>query len=201
MQVIKTIKELRSRGFSLPEIYKKTGVGYGSVFRHIKNVEILPEYKSLWAGKRKSSVKRKLDAEVKAISLAEKTISNLSDKDKAIIFASLYWAEGNKKDFNFTNTDPEMIRVFTNILRCLDIPKERLRVTIRIYEDLNKEKCIDYWAKIVGIPPSKIVNVNIIKGKKIGKLKYGMCRIRIVKGGNMLKYAVALRNQVIKLLN
>ena len=35
----------------------------------------------------------------------------------ALIAASLYWAEGAKKDFSLTNSDPEMIRVFVMILR------------------------------------------------------------------------------------
>lgn len=46
---------------------------------------------------------------------------------------------------------------------------------------------IRYWAQIIGIPSNRILNVNILKGKKRGKLQYGMCRVRVTKGGNYLK--------------
>lgn len=42
---IKRIRLLRQKGYSLPEIKKEVRVGYGSVFRYIQGVEILPEYR------------------------------------------------------------------------------------------------------------------------------------------------------------
>jgi hypothetical protein len=44
----------------------------------------------------------------------------------------------------------------------------------------------------------EFVNVNILKGKKSGKCPFGMCRVRVKKGGNMLKYIKALKNIVIE---
>jgi hypothetical protein len=58
----------------------------------------------------------------------------------------------------------------------MGLDKERLRVNIRIYEDINAEKAIQYWARIVDIPKSQILSVNVLHGKKQGKLPYGMCR-------------------------
>jgi len=31
-----------------------------------------------------------------------------------------------------------------------------------------------------------------------GKLPYGMCRIRVKKGGDVLKYVVALENEIVQ---
>lgn len=200
-RTIKLIKELRSKGWSLPEIYRQTQVGYGSVFRHIQGVIILPQYKQSWRGKWGGSRKRKELLQLQAQEKANKEIRDLKDKDILTIFACLYWAEGNKKDFSFTNTDPGMIKTFLKSLEILGVPKKDLRITIRTYEDLNKDFCINYWAKIAGIPEKQIVNVNVIKGKKKGKLPFGMCRVRIIKGGNMLKYAVALRNRIGELIS
>jgi restriction system protein len=45
----------------------------------------------------------------------------------------------------------------------------------------------------------KFVNVNVLRGKKKGKLKYGMCRVRILKGGDMLKYMRALNNRIVNI--
>jgi hypothetical protein len=110
---------------------------------------------------------------------------------------ALYWGEGGKRDFNFTNSDPVMIKIFVNWLeKILKINSNDLRVSIRIYEDLDKEKSLNYWSKIIGIPVNKFASVNILKGKKLGKLEYGLCRIRIKKGGSMLKYLIALEKRV-----
>ncbi len=200
-ETIKLIKDLRAKGWSLPEIHKEVKIGYGSVLKYIKGVEILPQYQAIWFGKRGGSKKRKILAESKAKKRASTTIKGSLEKEIPIITACLYWAEGNKKDFSFTNTDPKMIKVFTKCLQKLGIPKEKFKVTIRIYEDLDKMKCINFWADVVGITPEDIGNVNILKGQKMGKLSYGMCRIRIVRGGDMLKYMVALRDQISDLLS
>lgn len=199
-KTINKIKLLRQKGWSMPEIRKELKIGYGSIFRYIQEVEILPRYKKIWFGKRGGSTKRKKIAEEKARKKAEKLISKLSQKEKIIFLTALYWGEGSKGDFGLSNTNPELIKVFIKGLRSLfNIPTKDLRVSIRIYEDLDRNKCLQFWSKITGVPVNHFVSVNILKGKKKGKLPYGMCRIRVKKGGNLLKYIVAIRNQVVKL--
>ena len=123
----------------------------------------------------------------------------MSGKERLIFAVALYWGEGNKKDFGLTNSDPELIRVFVWSLENLfSIDKNRLRVSIRIFEDMNRAKCLDYWSKIIGLPVEKFVNVDILRGKKKGKLKYGICRVRILKGGDVLKYLVALKKVIVE---
>lgn len=198
-QTINKIYNLRSKGFSLNEIKAEIPlVGYGTIFRYIQGVQILPKYHKWWFGKRGGSRKRKKIAEYNAQKKANGVIRSLSSKERLILLCALYWAEGGKKDFNFTNTDPEMIKVFVSGLeKVLGIPRSSFRVSIRTYEDLDKQKCLAYWAKIVGIEPENIVHVDVLKGKKGGKLPYGMCRVRIIKGGNMLKYMAALKKRVV----
>lgn len=185
---INQIKKLRQHGYSLPEISKITHISKTTVFRYIKDVKILPKYISEWAGKRGGSRKRKLLKENFAFEQGIKFVGDLSYRDKLLILCALYWAEGSKRDFGLSNTDPELIKIFVKSLReVLNIDIARLRVSIRIYEDLDREECLDYWSKIVDIPKDKFVNINVLPGKKKGKLKYGMCRIRILKGGDTLK--------------
>jgi len=191
------MKELRSKGWSLPEIHKKIGFGYGSVFRYVRDVQISSEHIDTWRGKWGGSIKRKDGLEMIAYKKAKKEIKDLTKKEKLLFITALYWGEGGKRDFNFTNSDPEMIKIFVNGLeKILKINLDDIRVSIRIYEDLDREKSLDYWSRIIGIPVGKFVSVNILKGKKLGKLKYGLCRIRIKKGGNMLKYLLALEKRV-----
>lgn len=193
---IKKIKELRSRGWSLPEIHREVGVGYGSVSRYIKDVSILPRYRQIWLDKRNGSKTKKKKLEKMAYQKARGTIANLNDKEKLLFIAALYWGEGGKTDFNFTNSDPEMIKIFVKCLKeILKIDPKDIRASIRIYEDLDRDMCLKYWSEITEIPVKEFVNVDVLKGKKSGKLTYGLCRIRIKKGGNVLKYILALNKR------
>lgn len=44
------------------------------------------------------------------------------------------------------------------------------------------------------IPLHQISNINILKGKKEGKLKFGMCRIGVKKGGKYFKLIISMIN-------
>lgn len=197
-ETIERIKKLRGKGWSLPEIQKELKVGHGSIFRYIHGVEILPEYRKIWFSKRGGSIKRKKIAEEKASKEAKKAVSSISLKEKLIFLSALYWGEGSKTDFGLSNTDPELIKVFIKGLEeVFGVTRDRFRISIRIYEDLDKSKCLNYWSHITGVPVDRFVSVNILKGKKAGKLLYGMCRVRITKGGDVLKYMKALKNEII----
>lgn len=182
------IKNLRSLGYSLPEISKELEVPKTTVFRYIKDVQILPEFIKLWEAKRAGSRYRKILKEEQAFSDGQRIVSNLSAKEKMLFACALYWGEGSKKDFGLSNTDPELIKSFINVLRnVFNIQNDRLRISIRIYEDLDRDRCLNFWSRIVGIEKEKFINVNVLHGKKKGKLEYGMCRVRVLKGGDLLK--------------
>ena len=199
-KVIESIRKLRQKGLSLNEIRQLHPIGYGSVFRYIKGVEILPQYRKSWLDKRGGSRRRKARLEAEAYEMSKRAVPNLTEREKQLFLAALYWGEGTKKDFSLTNSDPEMVKVFTKGLKeVLKIPSGRLRVSLRIYEDLDEDKCLAFWSKVIGIDPEQFVSVIILKGKKAGKLNYGMCRVRILKGGNVLKYMAALKKRVIEI--
>ncbi len=143
--------------------------------------------------KRGGSKKRKELKVQQSLLEANNTISDLSFKEKMIFISALYWGEGSKGDFGLSNTDPALIKVFVSGLRnVFHIPDDRLRISIRIYEDLDRDECLQFWSEIVNIPKENFVNVNILPGKKMGKLKYGMCRVRVAKGEELLKKMKAL---------
>lgn len=191
---IKRIVQLRKRGHSLPEIRNVTGHGKATIFKYIQNVEIHPRFIERWNNRRKSSISRMIENQRKARIEAETTIREITRKDKILIIGCLYWAEGNKKDFSLSNTDPVLIKTFVKYLSEIGVKKNDLRVTIRVYEDINIKKACKFWARVVGISVNKIRNVNILKGKKKGKLKYGMCRIRVTKGSYFLKLLRAIKD-------
>ena len=198
---IERIKFLRSQGHSLSEISKVLEIGQGTVWRYVKGVVISGKYKKIWLEKRKGSVRRKAQAERKAKIKADKNVKSISTKEKLLILSSLYWAEGAKVDFNLTNTDSDLVRVFIKSLKdVLGISNDRLRLNIRIYEDMDSEACVRFWLNQTKLTRANLSSVNVLTGKKLGKLKYGMCRVRVIKGGDMLKYLVAVRSQIIRLI-
>lgn len=194
---IEKIIDMRKHGYSIPEISTAIAVAKSTVTRHAKQVAILPEYYSRWQNRKNTS---KILSETNwslAQNMAENSLISLDQKDLLLIGASLYWAEGSKKDFSFCNTDPQMISVFMAVLRRIfRIKDEDLRISIRVYEDLDQAKCIKFWSNVTGIDLQNNVSINILKGKKLGKLQYGMCRIRVKKGGQFLKNFVAVNNRV-----
>lgn len=187
------IRYLRTQGKSLPEISNALSISRTSVFRHISGVEILPEFLSEWAGKRGGSRQKKLKLEQKAFEEGKKVVKNLSLNEKRLFLSALYWAEGSKKDFGLSNTDPELIKVFVSGLReVFCVTEDRLRVSIRIYEDLDKDECLNFWSEVVKIPKERFLKVDVLHGKKVGKLKYGMCRVRVARGADLLRTIVGI---------
>lgn len=196
-EVIEKIKFLRTQGYSLPEISQAVNVPKTTVFYHIKGVKVLPEYIDQWLGKRGGSKKLKILKEKSALEEGKKIVGALTNKEKMLFLAALYWGEGSKGDFGLSNTDPRLIKLFVECLKdVFAIENERLRISVRIYEDLDREKCLSFWSEIVGVPKEKFVNVNVLIGKKKGKLEYGMCRVRVIKGGDLLKKITGINKAV-----
>lgn len=202
LKIITQIKFLRTQGYSLPEVSRKLSVSRTSVLRHIKDVEILPEFLSEWAGKRGGSRKIRLYKEAQAFEEGKKFVDKLSEREKKLLLCALYWAEGTKSDFSLSNTDPNLIYVFVRCMRdVFKLDDDKFFINVRLYEDLDKDKCLEFWSNIVKIPKENLKGVNILPGKKKGKLIYGMCRVRIARGGDLLKQIMGINKAVFESLS
>ena len=162
-------------------------MSYRQAKKLLSKTDISAQYKSIWLSKRGGSknsalLRRKyIDEDVKR-SYIDKQV--FTEREKLFILVSLYWGEGAKRDLSFANSDPRMVRIFVNLLTDVFVlPKERITASIRIFEDMDSEKCKRYWGDLLFIPISAIY---VLKGKKQGKLSYGMCRIRLQRGTNIL---------------
>jgi len=198
---VSKIKGLRRRGRSIPEISTLLAIPKSTVHRYVRNVDVSIGYQERLLARRNASKiisQRNWDF---ARQKAKSRLGGLSEKELALIAVCLYWAEGAKRDFTFSNTDPRMVKVFITILKkVFDIKKERLQISLRIYEDLDKTKCLKFWSKVTGMVLDKNTSVNILKGMKSGKLQYGMCRVRLRKGGLLLKEFSAIIDRIIELM-
>ncbi len=116
---------------------------------------------------------------------AKKDIGELSKRDLFLAGFFLYWAEGGKTRRNaltFSNTDPSMLRAYLKWLMLIGIPKNKLKVRLHLYKDMDVDKEISFWCKELVLSKSQFKNV-WIKNSKMSDLTYknnfghGTCNI------------------------
>jgi transcriptional regulator with XRE-family HTH domain len=197
---VKKIRILRSKGQSINEISAIIGKSKSVVSRYIQGVRVLPEYVDILRVKQGGSKVRAKIHWAEKKEEARILITDITRREWLLILASLYWGEGTKKELNIVNSDPTMLRVVVHCLRELGIPTMDFRATLRIYGDLDKQNAIKFWSQAIGIPVECFINVNVLQGKKDGKLPYGMCRLRVLKGGKYFKLLMSLIERIKELL-
>lgn len=191
---IKKLKKLRKKGYSINELSRKLSIPKTTIWHHVQGIKILPEYLSLLKSKIGGSRQKKEKNWEIARQLAKEILQS-SHREYVIVIAMLYWAEGSKKVPEFVNSDGKMINLYINIIvKILNISKDRIIPTIRIFSGMDEKECLNYWSRITGLPKS-IFFVRMNDGGTKSRTKYGMCRIRIKKGGNTLKLINSLIEQ------
>ncbi len=120
----------------------------------------------------------------------------MSREQRLLLLLGIYWGEGNKRELNLINSDPALIKTFLSCLYDMGMKKEELRITLRLYDGIDKEKSRRFWAKLLSIRIKDIRNINTIQGNKIGKLKYGMCRVRVAKSAPYFKLIMSLLSEI-----
>ncbi len=86
---------------------------------------------------------------------AAKDIKTLSKRELLIAGLFLYWGEGGKTmlaSTSLSNTDPAMLRFFIFWLQAFGVSKNRLRVHIHLYADMDIKKELRYWSKALDLP-------------------------------------------------
>lgn len=143
---------------------------------------------------RKNGLKRRTSAESNALNFLKKipTFSKKRIQKNTIelqsILAMLYWGEGYKgnKEFpsrivDFTNSDPDMVRLFLSTLRALYfVDEKKFRIQLYCYSDQNVGNLIKYWSGQTSIPRRQFIKPFIRNdfNSKSRKMLYGMVHIR-----------------------
>ena len=195
IEKIKELKRLRKKGFSINELVTKLSIPKTTVWHHIHDVKVSQKYILILKGKRGGGAKRKRINLEKARKYAQKLLQS-STRELSIIIAMLYWGEGSKKRCEFINSDGRIIETYLIVLRDIfNIQEEFIKPTMRIYSGMNRKECLNYWSRITKIPKHKFI-IRFNDGGTKGRTKYGMCRITVKKGGNVLKLIQSLIDQV-----
>lgn len=173
---------------SLSQLMNKYQMSKTNVWYHVQGINLPPEVRkairSYMGGSRAEKV-REWDR-------AQREASLILDKIDVkamwpVLYAALYWSEGTKSSFVFTNTDERMVQVFLTILRNnLGVKNEELDFMIRTCAPMDYFACRKHWAKVANVRISHIrINHNDKQNKS--KTEYGMCRITLKRGAYHLK--------------
>ena len=182
------LKQDRLNGYTVPKLMAKYSIPKTSIWHHIKDLRLSQQAKQVINSSRGGSAAR---AQVRWTSAQERAEELLRDFDEkniwAVLLTALYWAEGTKSSFVFTNTDDSMIKIFLKLVRnYLKILDKDMDVLIRICRPMKPEQCRRHWSEITGISLSDI-RINYHDKHNKSTTTYGMCRITFRVGGNHLK--------------
>lgn len=95
----------------------------------------------------------------------------LSTKEIYLSGIFLYWGEGNKtsrSSISVSNTDPEVLK-FTIfwMIKSLKIKKEKIKIYLHLYSDMNVKQEINYWSDQLNINLKYFSKPYIKKTRKI----------------------------------
>lgn len=192
---LKRVKELRKAGKSINSISQELKIPKTTIWHHVHEIELSAKQRAALNANQGGSKKRKEGQIEIASQRASELLSGPLGRECTTL-AMLYWAEGNKREFTFTNTDGQMVKLFVMMMiRSLGVKKERVVLVIRYFTGMNKARCYKFWTKLLDIPKDQ-VRMYYNDGGNVGRTEYGVCRILVRKGAYELKVIQALIGQI-----
>ena len=201
----KAIK-LRKRGLSYSEILKEVKVAKSTLSLWLRSVGLSKQQKQRLTKKKLASMRRgwearhqqRIDITNAIKNKAKADIGRISKRELWLMGVMLYWAEGHKEkakssSVRFTNSDPQMIRLFLKWLYDICFfSKKDISCEIYLHETakIREENIRKYWSEIIDIPLIQFQktrwkkNKINTKRKNIGENYNGLIRINVKKSGN-----------------
>jgi hypothetical protein len=206
--------ELRKNGLTYREIMEQIPIAKSTLSDWLRSVGLSKEQKQILTAKRLAA--RQLGAQAKhaqriaqteeIMEVAKEDVGVISQRELWLIGVMLYWAEGSKeKEYrpgsraSFTNSDPDMIRIFLRWL--IEVCNKDLSdITFDIYiHELHRhrtEEIINFWAKTIHCDASDFQHIYYKKGnpktlrKNVGISYHGIIKIN-VKSSSKLTRTIA----------
>ncbi len=163
--LIEKARLLRKQGYSYLEIARSLNISKDTAHRWTKDVLLDSDAQAriqqrLISGRQRSTQIRILNNRAIIDRIHQEAESSLtlyqrSDLSEKILCALIYWCEGSKTKslVGFTNSDPQLIRLFLCLLRksfTLDERKFRVVVHIHDYHDDDTQK--SFWSNVTNVP-------------------------------------------------
>jgi predicted transcriptional regulator len=106
-----------------------------------------------------------------------------------MIGCMIYWCEGrrknNKNHISFSNSDPNLLKIFINFLRkSLEVPDNQIHIRIKHYDDIiSMAQAEQFWLDTLKLKMDSLRKGTLnyyssySKKKSCGQSKYGTCTI------------------------
>jgi transposase len=202
-------RELRAQGLDYEEIAAELGVSKSSVSLWVRDMARPPRLsyeesrkrsaegaRRYWAAEREV---REAKREVARISAAAE-IGSVSPREILIAGAIAYWCEGTKrKPHNlservvFTNSDPELIRLFMRFLKAAGVGADQLRFRVHIHETANVAAAEDFWLHVTGADRAQFHRTTLKRHnprtvrKNIGLSYQGCLRVEVTQSAELYR--------------
>ncbi len=156
-------RSLRARGKSYSEIKEVLGISKSTLSGWLGDMPLAPEQIRLLRDLNprrienfRATMRKKREMRLQsAYTQAREDIGKLSKRELFIAGLFLYWGEGLKAQrgtVGISNTDPVVILAFLDWLKTMKISKDKLRVRLHLYKDMNIGQETRYWSKSLSIP-------------------------------------------------
>lgn len=175
--------ELRKAGKTYGQIKSELGIAKSTLSdwlsqyplseEQLKFLEQNRKYsKQVAAEKNRITKRRKREARINTAYQKEKIRwGSLSKRELELAGIFLYWGEGTKLmkgPIIISNTDPKVIKFSLYwMIRGLEIPKNKLKVTLHLYNDMDIQKEMEYWSKQLRLPLSQFSKPYIKKSTRV----------------------------------
>ncbi|MDP1723037.1 MAG: helix-turn-helix domain-containing protein [Candidatus Gottesmanbacteria bacterium] len=167
-EIIKKAKNYRKLGYSIKEIARLFKISPGTASRWLRETYLDSQALARLNQRRiygQEMSRNILLAKASIINeqIALKASCSLnkipSSKELSQLFCSLlYWCEGskNQNSLKFTNSDPQLIKLFLKFLRAgYTLEEKKFRALMHLHQYHNETKQRLFWQKITGIPKAQ----------------------------------------------
>jgi len=156
--------ELRKQGKSYSEIKKVLGISKSTLSDWLhdypltyEQIDKLSYHNATRIERYRTTMREKKDTKFKiAYDKQKKMIFPINNHNLFIAGLFLYWGEGSKSKYDricLSNTNPAIIKFFIYwSTQSLRISKEKVRIQLHLYSDMNIRKELLYWSKLINIP-------------------------------------------------
>jgi transcriptional regulator with XRE-family HTH domain len=163
-------RELRYQGYSMKQIASLLNVSKGSASNWVRDIHLQKDVlfnieKQYRIGREKARQTRLSNIARKHEELYHKCkveITPFSARDIWIAGLMLYAGEGNKSSIvsnqhvELANSDPNILRTFIHFLiKICCVPREKIKVRLILYVDINSNEAHRYWSEQLNIPLSQ----------------------------------------------
>jgi hypothetical protein len=184
---------MRKEGASYSQIKEKIKVSKSSLSLWLhdmplpeKRLRELRDWSAIRIERFQDTMRHKRESRWKEVRKhAAKDIGKLNKRELLIAGLFLYWGEGGKTmkaSVSVSNTDPAMLCFFIYWLQALGVSKNRLRVHVHLYADMDIKKELRYWSKVLDLPLTAFTKPYIKTSNRIGltykqKFTHGTCNV------------------------